>query len=111
MPTLSKVTGELSIMVAAPVWLNGIEGGTVAGVVYFVPHETFLNDIMESIHISENSGAYMIDSTGTTIADTTLDTVSVQNIEQEAQQDSSSPPWRRYTRTCGRGTAAIAAMR
>ena len=36
-PTLSKVTGELSIMVAAPVWLNGIEGGTVAGVVYFVP--------------------------------------------------------------------------
>lgn len=88
-PTLSKVTGELSIMVAAPVWLNGIEGGTVAGVVYFVPHETFLNDIMESIHISENSGAYMIDSTGTTIADTTLDTVSVQNIEQEAQQDSS----------------------
>ncbi|UQT48901.1 hypothetical protein M5E87_02145 [Flavonifractor plautii] len=89
MPTLSKVTGELSIMVAAPVWLNGIEGGTVAGVVYFVPHETFLNDIMESIHISENSGAYMIDSTGTTIADTTLDTVSVQNIEQEAQQDSS----------------------
>ena len=44
-------------MVAAPVWLNGIEGGTVAGVVYFVPHETFLNDIMESIHISENSGA------------------------------------------------------
>ncbi len=25
-PTLSKVTGELSIMVAAPVWLNGIEG-------------------------------------------------------------------------------------
>ena len=44
---------------------------------------------MESIHISENSGAYMIDSTGTTIADTTLDTVSVQNIEQEAQQDSS----------------------
>ena len=111
MPTLSKVTGELSIMVAAPVWLNGIEGGTVAGVVYFVPHETFLNDIMESIHISENSDAYMIDSTGTTIADTTLDTVSVQNIEQEAQQDSSSPPWRRCTRTCGRGTAAMAAMR
>ena len=28
---------------------------------------------MESIHISENSGAYMIDSTGTTIADTTLE--------------------------------------
>ena len=57
------------------------------GVVYFVPNETFLNDIMTSIHVSANSGAYMIGSDGTTIADTTLDTVSVQNIEAEAVQD------------------------
>ena len=88
-PTISKITGELSIMVAAPLWQNGVEGGTVAGVVYFVPKETFLNDIMISIQVSENSGAYMIDSTGVTIADTTLDTVAVQNIEQEAASDPS----------------------
>lgn len=31
----------------------------------------------------------MIDSTGVTIADTTLDTVAVQNIEEEAQNDPS----------------------
>ena len=36
-PTLSKVTGEYSIMAAAPLWQNGQAGGTVAGVVYFVP--------------------------------------------------------------------------
>lgn len=88
-PTISKITGELSIMVAAPLWQNGVEGGTVAGVVYFVPKETFLNDIMISIQVSENSGAYMIDSTGVTIADTTLDTITVQNIEQEAASDPS----------------------
>ena len=88
-PTVSKITGELSIMVAAPLWRGGVSGSTVAGVVYFVPKETFLNDIMSSIHISANSGAYMIDATGTTIADTTLDTVAVQNIEEEAQSDSS----------------------
>ena len=88
-PTISKITGQLSIMVAAPLWTGGVSGSTVAGVVYFVPNETFLNDIMSSIHISANSGAYMIDSTGVTIADTTLDTVAVQNIEEEAQNDPS----------------------
>lgn len=86
-PTISRVTDELSIMVSAPLWLNGREGGSIVGVVYFVPNETFLNDIMTSIHVSANSGAYMIGSDGTTIADTTLDTVSVQNIEAEAVQD------------------------
>ena len=88
-PTISRITGELSIMVAAPLWTGGVEGSTVAGVVYFVPHETFLNDIMSSIHISDNSGAYMIGSDGTTIADTTLETITTQNIEAEAAQDPS----------------------
>ena len=88
-PTVSKIDGELSIMVAAPVWEDGVAGGTVAGVVYFIPDKNFLNNIMTSIQISENSGAYMIDSTGLTIADTTLDTVAVENIEQEAQSDPS----------------------
>ena len=88
-PTISKITGELSIMVAAPVWQDGVDGGTVVGVVYFVPKETFLNDIMCSIKVSKNSGAYMIDSEGITIADTTLETVSVQNIEEEAKTNAS----------------------
>ena len=88
-PTISKITGELSIMIGAPVWKDGKEGGTIAGVVYFVPRETFLNDIMSSIKVSANSGAYMIDSTGMTIADTTLETVTVENIEEEAKSDPS----------------------
>lgn len=88
-PTISKITGELSIMVAAPVWRNGVAGSQVAGVVYFVPPETFLNDIMNTIHTSEHSGAYMISRDGTTIADTELETVAVQNIETEAQSDPS----------------------
>ncbi len=88
-PTVSRITGELSIMVAAPLWENGEPGGSVVGVVYFVPHEKFLNDIMSSIHVSENGGAYMIDSQGITIADTTMDTVGIQNIEEEAARDSS----------------------
>ncbi len=88
-PLISKITGELSIMVAAPLYDGGSQENGVAGVVYFVPPETFLNDIVSSIQVSKNCRAYMIDKSGVTIADTTLDTITVQNIEQEAQEDKS----------------------
>ena len=88
-PLISKVTGELSIMVAAPIYEGGIQGSAIVGVVYFVPQETFLNDIVTSIKVSKNNRAYMINHSGDTIADTTLDTITVQNIEAEAQSDSS----------------------
>ena len=85
-PLVSKITGELSIMVAAPLYSSR---GLIAGVVYFVPPETFLNDIVSSIKIGENSRAYMINKNGDTIADITLDTITTQNIEREAQSDPS----------------------
>ncbi|MCX4373020.1 MAG: methyl-accepting chemotaxis protein [Dysosmobacter sp.] len=85
-PLVSKVTGELSIMVAAPLYSSR---GQIQGVVYFVPPETFLNDIVSSIKIGENCRAYMINKSGDTIADITLDTITTQNIEREAQSDPS----------------------
>ena len=88
-PLVSKITGELSIMVAAPLYTNGTHGSRIVGVVYFVPRETFLNDIVSSIKIGDNSRAYMINKSGDTIADITLDTITTQNIEREAQSDSS----------------------
>ncbi len=88
-PLISKITGELSIMVAAPLYSGGSQDGPIVGVVYFVPPETFLNDIVSSIKVSESSRAYMINKEGVTIADITLDTITTQNIEQEAQGNSS----------------------
>ena len=88
-PLISKITGELSIMVAAPLYAGGSRDSRIVGVVYFVPHETFLNDIVSSIKISDTSHAYMINKSGDTIADTTLETITTQNIEREAQSDSS----------------------
>ena len=85
-PLVSKITGELSIMVAAPIYSAR---GVISGVVYFVPPETFLNDIVSSIKVSENCRAYMINKDGDTIADVTLDTITTQNVEQEAQSDKS----------------------
>lgn len=86
-PLISKITGELSIMVAAPLYAEETYGSTIVGVVYFVPKETFLNDIVSAIQIGENSRAYMINKSGDTIADITLETITVQNIETEAQSD------------------------
>nr|WP_325185813.1 methyl-accepting chemotaxis protein [uncultured Oscillibacter sp.] len=88
-PLVSKITGELSIMVAAPLYADGSRGADIVGVVYFVPPETFLNDIVSSIQIGDNCRAYMINKSGDTIADITLDTITTQNIEREAQSDSS----------------------
>lgn len=86
-PLISKVTGELSIMVAAPLYAGGVYGEAIVGVVYFVPEETFLNDIVSAIQIGENSRAYMVNKSGDTIADITLDTIMAQNIEAEAEDD------------------------
>lgn len=88
-PVISKVTGELSIMVAAPVWEDGIDGGTISGVVYFVPDETFLNRIVESILVSDNGSAYMLSKDGYTIADPDASLVAMENIEQQASTDST----------------------
>ena len=76
-------------MVAAPLYRDEAYGSSVVGVVYFVPKETFLNDIVTAIQIGENSRAYMINKSGDTIADITLETITVQNIETEAQSDPS----------------------
>ena len=88
-PLISKITGELSIMVAAPLYAGGSREAGIVGVVYFVPPETFLNDIVSSIQIGDNCRAYMINKSGDTIADITLDTITTQNIEREAQSDPS----------------------
>ena len=88
-PLVSKVNGELSIIVAAPLWKDGRPNTTIAGVVFFVPQSTFLNDIVSQVHISDNSAAYAINSDGYTIADNTTSTIMTQNIEEEAKSDSS----------------------
>ena len=89
-PTISKITGELSLMVAAPLWQDGVPNSRIVGVVYFVPNEKFLNDIMATIEVSENSSAYMLDKNGNTIAHLNMDSVlNQENTVEDAKTDSS----------------------
>lgn len=89
-PAVSKVSGKMTMMISAPMWKDGVIDSEVVGVIMMIPQEDFLNQIMQSIHISKNSGAYMIDADGNTIADTTMETVEEgQNIEEMAKTDST----------------------
>lgn len=89
-PLVSAVTGEITVIVAAPVWADGEIGSRVVGVVYFVPLETFLNDIVSTLKISRNSIAYMLDAQGTIIAHQDLELVRDQsNTIEDAKSDRS----------------------
>lgn len=89
-PMISKATGGLSIMISAPVWKDGKENTEVVGVVFIVPDESFLNDIAESIQVSEGGSAYILDSTGTTIAHKDMELVkSFSNTIADYEKDKS----------------------
>lgn len=85
-PLISKTTGKLTIIVAAPLWKDGLANTQPVGCVYIVPDEEFLNDIVRDIHVSQNSAAYIIDKDGYTIADVDSNLV----LEQENIIKSSS---------------------
>ena len=88
-PIISKDTGEMCFIISAPLWRDGKAGTEVIGVVYFAAPITFLNDIVSSIHVSANSSAYIINGEGTTIADVVLDTIMIENVEEQAKSDKS----------------------
>ncbi len=88
-PLVSKITGKLSIMVAAPIWKDGVPDSEVVGVVYFVPEETFLNNIVSGLNLSANGSAYMLDKNGNTIAHADMEKVKNQeNTQLDVQEDA-----------------------
>lgn len=89
-PLVSKITGKISIIIAAPMWKDGIMGTEVTGVVYLVPDENFLNDIMVATNVSKNGSAYMIDSEGTVIAHEDMKLVEQKDNSIEAAKKDSS---------------------
>ncbi|MCI7497822.1 MAG: methyl-accepting chemotaxis protein, partial [Oscillospiraceae bacterium] len=77
-PMIARSTGKMAVIVAAPLWDNGVAGKKAVGCVYFVPHEEFLNDIVRELTVSENSVAYVIGKNGVIIADSDSEVVKEQ---------------------------------
>lgn len=88
-PTISKVTGKVTFLVAAPLWMGGVVDSQIIGVVYFVPKETFLNDIVSGIQVGENGYTFIIGKTGTSIADADASKVGVSNNIELSATDPS----------------------
>lgn len=89
-PLVSKLTGKLSIIISAPLWKDGTVNTSVEGVIYFIPDEEFLNNIVRSINVSENGKAYIIGATGNTVAHENIELVkNMDNTINEAKSDSS----------------------
>jgi len=91
-PVVSKLTGELIMVVSAPLWENGVQGSKIVGVVTFDVDKDFLNDIVTNIKIGENSETYLLDSQGTTIADEDTSVVGIENTIKESETDKSLIP-------------------
>ena len=67
-PTISRLTGEIIEIVAAPLWKDGLYGTEVVGCTYFITQPEYINDIMRELNISANCYAFILDSTGKVIA-------------------------------------------
>ena len=75
-PLVSRTTGEISVIMAAPLWEDGIYGGNIIGCVYFSPPSSFLNDIMVELQVNEKSLPYILNDEGTVIADVNPEVVA-----------------------------------
>lgn len=88
-PVVSKVTGKMTTIISAPIWENGVPNSKVAGVVYFVPNEDFLNIEMGNMKIGNTGESYIVNKEGLLIAHENVDLVGNQNALELVKEDSS----------------------
>ncbi|MCI8495977.1 MAG: HAMP domain-containing protein [Lachnospiraceae bacterium] len=89
-PTSSEGGSVMEIKIAAPLWKEGIHGTEVVGVIYLIPEENFLNDIMVATNVSDHGSAYMVDGEGTVIAHKNHDLVKTKDNSIVAAESNSS---------------------
>lgn len=89
-PMTNKATGELNVIVSAPLWKDGIYGTSVVGVVVAVFDAKIISDITNKITIGETGSTFAIDNAGFTIADSEYNLVkSRENIIENAKTDEA----------------------
>lgn len=77
--TLSKYTNTYGVSVAAPIY----KGSDIKGVVYFRLDSDFIMEIIDSVKISENSYAYLVDSQGNIVAHPTKELILNYNLNEQ----------------------------
>lgn len=82
--------GTQYVVISAPVWKDGVKDSSVVGVVLLIPNPDFLNNVAVGVKISKNAECYMLDATGSTIAQSyEPDASEVKNVIEAADTDAS----------------------
>ena len=80
--TQSKYTGNYGVSIAAPV-IDALD--RVVGVVYFRVDNDFMTSIIETIRVTDNSYAYIVDEKGNVVAHINTESVGTVNIQEETE--------------------------
>ncbi len=86
-PTISRLTGEVIYIFAAPLWEGGNRGTTPIGCIYFAAESSIMSQALADIKLSENCYAFMIDADGNVAAH--VDISKVCSDEEKASIKSS----------------------
>lgn len=81
-PTISRLTGEVIYIFAAPLWEGGNYGTTPIGCVYFAAESGIMSEALADIRLSDNSYAFMIDSDGNIAAHVDISKVCSETEKQ-----------------------------
>lgn len=83
-PLVSRVDGNIAILISAPVWKNGIYNGRIDSVLYCTIDSEILINTLKDFAISPNSDIYIIGKEGITVAslDQSKATNRYSNIEK-----------------------------
>lgn len=88
-PIKNPSTGKYCVYIAAPLWENGLAHTKAVGVVYYMPKETFLNEIVSEISPGKNGYGFILDSSGLNIADKDSKLVNSENVITNSSSDTA----------------------
>jgi len=88
-PVVSRVTGEYSVLISAPVWKGGVTGSEIAGVVYFKPDLNMFSQIVSTINIGKTGASYIINKEGLVFAHNDQSIIYKYNANEEVKKDPS----------------------
>lgn len=88
-PTISKVTGEMTMMVTAPLWEGGIPHTTPVGCIVYTPSSEFLNSIVADINMGASGQCFIVDKDGNVIAHSDGSSAGTENWIEMAKSDRS----------------------
>jgi len=89
-PEVTEDGSGTTMIISAPLWKDGLFNTEIVGVVYGITDGEMLSEIAKGIKVGETGAAYIVDSSGRTIADVDYTLVlSQENTQIDVLKDPS----------------------